>query len=525
MLYGLQVSPVNEHVVVEGRPWWERYQPVSYKIQTRSGNEEDFLDMSRRCNANGVRVYVDVVLNHMVGESPEPIKGTAGSKANPTKFSYPGVPFSKAHFNPPCVIENWGDRKHLRNCELNKFRDLNQSLPYVREKQVEFLNRLVDLGVAGFRVDSANHMWPLDLKHIFNAVKDLSAEFGFPPNSRALVISELVDFGSSDIDVGRWEFKKLGKVSDILPSGEFGRVFRGYTNMKHVKNWGQQWNFLPTELAVVFLVDHELQRGKGTASQDTITYREYKIYKQSSAFMLAHPHGTPRILSGYHYLDANQGPPRDEEDNIVPAYNSSQTKDGCFNGWICEHRWHPISSMVILRNEVGNTDVHGWWDNGSKQIAFSRGEKAFIAINGHEKKHFDWEIQTCLPAGTYCDVISGAVENGKCVGDSVVVDEEGYTRVSIDKDSVHGVFAIHTGAESSLRYYNCNYYMIKFPKKNIYLALPAKTNPYGGCYPGSGQRIVIRTVEAFCGFRKYTLYMVLLKNIDIFALKTEYFGL
>lgn len=444
------MSPVNEHLLYEGRPWWERYQPISYKIQTRSGNEDDFADMSRRCNACGVRVYVDVVLNHMAGENPPPVVGTAGSKADPSKYSYPGVPFSRKHFNKPCPIENWGDAKQLRNCEYNKLRDLNQSLPYVQSKQVEFLNKLVQLGAAGFRVEAAMHMWPLELKQIFNAVDDLNEEFGFPTGSRALVISELVDFGSADIDVGRWEFKKLGRVLDILPSGEMGRVFRGYHNLRHLKNWGIQWNFLPSELTVVSLADHELQRGRGNAALDVITYREYKLYKRTTAFMLAHPHGTPRILSSYHYADVNQGPPQDDEGHILPPFNSTQSL-GWQNGWICEHRWHAVASMVGFRNEAADTDVNGWWDNGVKQMAFSRGEKAFIAINGHEKRHFDWHIQTCLPTGTYCDVMQGSAVNGQCSGGAVVVDEAGYTRVFIDKDSEQGVFAIHTGADSSLR--------------------------------------------------------------------------
>jgi hypothetical protein len=52
---GVQVSPTNENAIVEGRPWYERYQPISYKLRTRSGDEKDFLDMTRRCNAVGVR--------------------------------------------------------------------------------------------------------------------------------------------------------------------------------------------------------------------------------------------------------------------------------------------------------------------------------------------------------------------------------------------------------------------------------------------------------------------------------------
>lgn len=52
---GVQISPPNENVIVVNRPWFERYQPISYLLETRSGNEKDFLDMTTRCAAVGVR--------------------------------------------------------------------------------------------------------------------------------------------------------------------------------------------------------------------------------------------------------------------------------------------------------------------------------------------------------------------------------------------------------------------------------------------------------------------------------------
>jgi alpha-amylase len=66
---GLQTSPVSENAVIDRRPWWERYQPVSYKLVTRSGNEEQFRNMVDTCNKAGVRVYIDIVINHMSGGS------------------------------------------------------------------------------------------------------------------------------------------------------------------------------------------------------------------------------------------------------------------------------------------------------------------------------------------------------------------------------------------------------------------------------------------------------------------------
>jgi alpha-amylase len=38
--------------------------------------------------------------------------------------------------------------------------------------------------------------------------------------------------------------------------------------------------------------------------------------------------------------------------------------------------------MSQFRSTVLGTAVTNWWDNGNNQIAFCRGDKGFIAING-----------------------------------------------------------------------------------------------------------------------------------------------
>lgn len=159
---GVQVSPVNENVIVPNRPWWERYQPISYKLITRSGNRQQFQDMVRRCNNVGIRIYVDIIINHMAANQ-NPAIGTGGSTANPSIKSYPGVPYSEYDFNPTCAINNYNNPYEVRNCELVGLRDLNQAVPWARDRIVDFLNDLIDLGVAGFRVDAAKHMWPGDM--------------------------------------------------------------------------------------------------------------------------------------------------------------------------------------------------------------------------------------------------------------------------------------------------------------------------------------------------------------------------
>ena len=161
---GVQVSPVNENVKVVNRPWWERYQPISYKIETRSGNEAEFAEMCRRCNNVGIRIYVDVILNHMAADQYGIALGTSGSLAEPWKKLFPAVPYSELDFHTTCDIWDWNDRYQVQNCELVGLKDLDQSNEGVRQHLVEFLDHLVELGVAGFRVDAAKHMKATDLE-------------------------------------------------------------------------------------------------------------------------------------------------------------------------------------------------------------------------------------------------------------------------------------------------------------------------------------------------------------------------
>jgi alpha-amylase len=52
-------------------------------------------------------------------------------------------------------------------------------------------------------------------------------------------------------------------------------------------------------------------------------------------------------------------------------------------------------------------------------------------------------FQTCLPAGTYCDVISGSKSNGVGTGKTVNVGSDGTALILILHHKEDGVLAIH----------------------------------------------------------------------------------
>lgn len=102
--------------------------------------------------------------------------------------------------------------------------------------------------------------------------------------------------------------------------------------------------------------------------------------------------------------------------------------------------------MVVFRNVVRNAPVVNFWNNGKNQIAFSRGTRGFIAFNNEP---FDMNVKlfTSLPSGEYCDVITGKVlENGKCSGAKVIVDENGEAQINVPIGV--SVLSIHIGVKT-----------------------------------------------------------------------------
>ncbi|XP_065083097.1 alpha-amylase A-like [Ochlerotatus camptorhynchus] len=438
---GIQLSPVNENVIVQlgnNRPWWERYQPISFKVATRSGNEQDFLDMSRRCNAVGVRLYVDIIINHMAAHPDDGSvgTGTAGSTATPRDRDYPAVPFTILDFNPSCSITDWGDAWQIRNCELLGLPDLDQSRDWVRDRIVDFLDHLIELGVAGFRVDAAKHMYPQDMEVIFNRLNNLNTNFGFAPGSRAFLMQEVIDGGPHEA-VGKWEYNHLGTVTEFQYSSYISRAFSGNDLLVWLQNFGEEWGFLPSQDSLVFVDNHDNQRDHG----GILTHTVPKPYKMATAFAAAHPFGQLRLMSSFFFANKDQGPPQDTNGNIIsPSINADGS---CGNGWVCEHRWRQIANMINFRNVCWGTPVANWWSNGANKIAFSRGNCGFVAFNNESQQDMLEVLQTGLPAGIYCDVISGEKVEHSCTGNSVTVLPDGRASIHISHDAYDGVVAFH----------------------------------------------------------------------------------
>ena len=165
-----QANPNNGAVTIR-HPWWEVYQAVDYSLTSRMGDEQEFKDMVSTCRKAGVKVYVDAVINHTVGQGHT---SYGGKTYDDPLYSQPAVPYTRANFHVPqgeCPttggIDDFNNVKQVTNCDLVGLHDLRTQTPYVRTTLATYLNKLLGYGVSGFRVDAAKHVGQTDLDAIY----------------------------------------------------------------------------------------------------------------------------------------------------------------------------------------------------------------------------------------------------------------------------------------------------------------------------------------------------------------------
>lgn len=423
--YGaVQVSPPQEHAVLPTNsdntpyPWWQRYQPVSYQVESRSGSREEFRQMAATCEQHGVKIYVDAIVNHMTGRQAS---GTGSGGSGYDRYSYPAVPYGGSDFHG-CRrdIADWNNRTEVQNCELLGLVDLSTETDHVRGKLLGYLNDLVDLGVDGFRIDAAKHVPVSDLQAILPQVD------GDP-----FIYSEVLSEWSSGAPPMQ-EYQAVGSLIEWHYGPRLSQVFTG-GNLGDLATLGQ--GYAPGATNVVYVDSHDTQR-----TQSTLTYHDGQaLYTLGNVFMLAWPYGRPMVMSSFQfgYGNTNVGPPSDANGNTNDV--------SCGNGWLCEHRWNGIATMVDFRATTAGAPVEGFTAYDADQISFRRQGKGFVAINrggGTLSRTFD----TGLPAGTYCNAAAGELRDGACTGPKVTVDSAGRVTATVGAVSA---LAIHIGARET----------------------------------------------------------------------------
>ena len=398
----IQTSPVNACFSPEGGNvkildekegnWYHYYQPTDWTVGNNIvGTEEEMRAMLDSAKKYDIRVLVDVLPNH-----------TAFDIDLVTDEFYAAVGGRNKMFHTHGLkgIEDYNDRTQCTHQGVGGLPDVNTENPLFQKYYMEFVNKLLGMGVRGFRYDTA--------KHIGVHSDPLDTEAGVKEN----------DFW--DVATGR---KSVLGVSLALPYDSlfvYGEVLqdRNVPENEYAGYFGQTassyGHVLREVLANRSAKDHDLLSWYHSAAPEYLTtwvesHDTYCNANESAGLTDA------QIRTGWVFLTARQ--------NGTPLFYSrpmNSTRDNYFGDNILGARgndefFHPeVVSVNRFRQEMEGAVEDIRISDDGEVIVVNRGDKGAAIINFALENNVV-ELATSLPDGNYTDRTYGnefVVENG-----------------------------------------------------------------------------------------------------------------
>lgn len=349
----------------EGPAWWARYQPQDYRvIQNPLGDTTSFRNMVNALTARGVRVYADVVLNHMANEAPQRADlNYPGARvlgvyaANRTYYDALrlygslGSNFLSAYdFGPNRCIADYNNVYEVQNYRICAGAG-DAGLPdlvandWVVQQQRSYLQTLKGWGVTGFRLDAAKHMPAAHLNRVLTAdLKSGVRVFGELITSGGAGTAEYDRFLAPylrDTDHGAYDFPLFSAIRSAFSFGG---------SMSTLVDPAAVGLALPNPRAITFTVTHDIPNNGGFRYQILDPTDETLAY----AYVMGRAGGTPLL-----YSDNNES----GDNRWVNAWNRDDLK-----------------RMVGFHNAMSGRDMQVL-SHGACHLIFRRGDAGIVGIN------------------------------------------------------------------------------------------------------------------------------------------------
>jgi alpha-amylase len=362
---GYKVVMVAPAYRSEGAAWWARYQPQDQRlIDGPLGDTANFKTMVTTLQAKGIRVYADVLLNHMANESAKrsdlnyPGQALLTTYAgNMTKYNglklYGDLRYnylSSSDFGPKICITDYNNSFQVQNYRLCGgggdvgLPDLLGS-DYVIGQQQAYLRALKTIGVKGFRIDAAKHMSNTHINRVLTAdIKSGMHVFGEVITSGGAGNGEYDNFLKPYLDStghGAYDFPLHNQLRTAFGFGG------SLSNLVDPGAYGQA---LAADRAITFTVTHDIPNNSGF---------RYLIMD-----------GTDETLAYAYLIGRGQGSPLIYSDN-------NESGD---NRWVNAYARTDLKNMVGFHNAMQGTDFQVL-AHGGCHLIFRRGNAGIVAIN------------------------------------------------------------------------------------------------------------------------------------------------
>ena len=378
----IQTSPIMKCVVGEGgslmfnERWYYHYQPTNYTIGNyQMGSEEQFKAMCDEAHKYGVKIVVDVVVNHMT-----------------SAWNLIESPWNnRSLFHTNEEITQWGNREDVTQKSLLGLWDLNTQNTQVQQGILAYLKKCVEAGADGFRYDAAKHIeLPGEYgSNFWNVALNNGAEFQYG--------EVLQDSISKDVEYSNYM---------SVTASNYGKKLRDNIGNKNLStNVVSSFDHGANKYKLVTWVEsHDTYANAITDWGSSQWMNDWHI-KMLWAVVGARDGGTPLFFSRPVGGGGQTWDNRFPEVTKIGDKGSDLFKDPEV-AWVNHFRNAMVGESEYLRNYGGNDC-----------LMIERGNRGVVIINTGSAKQLNSD--TKLANGTYTDQVSGStftVSNGKISG-------------------------------------------------------------------------------------------------------------
>lgn len=372
-----------------GPEWWQRYQPKDYRVvRSYLGGKKQLEQAIQALHASNVRVYADVVFNHMANEK----------SARNDPYNFPGDRelarylseaesferdrlygdlsvglFCQRDFNPQGDICNWNDLHESQELWLSGLPDLDLN-DWVVEQQKACLSALNRLGFDGYRIDAIKHL-PYDhIARVFQT-EILNGKF---------VFGEALTCNDHEECLFLWPLLYITSISfyDFPLHETLRRTFSTTGSMRELVNPAANGQALHWSRAVTFSITHDIPNNDGFRWQMLDPQDEFL----ANVYIMGRDGGIPLVFS-----DHNQSAAR---------YNSDR------NRWNEAWSRQDTAGMIAFHNAVHGTPQRPLFEHDGF-IVFARGDRGIVAINKTDEWQHPRIWTNGLKQGRYHCMIHG----------------------------------------------------------------------------------------------------------------------
>ena len=360
---GILISPP---ALSHGKEWFYRYQPLDYRVIYSSlGNLQELTSAIQALKKNNLKVYIDVVFNHMAHRQDDsldfPGKETLACYKQDKELSknrlYGDLStnlFSASDFNPKkCIdVKDYNNSDKVEDIQREMIcdnetksglPDLNPDSVRVIFVQREYLIALKELGADGFRIDAAKHMSIEHIKKVFtkNITQGLYVFAEIVPGPQRAILERFL----REVKFAAYDFELFYAIRNALSIPG---------SMENLSNPEQLGRFRSLSFAVTHDIPNNEEMRQLIFDVDDSSRTDEKI---AYAYILGRDGGTPLVYSD-----------KGRDDGMFSDYWKDAYKDKELIQMIRFHNLLFEKAMQIL-------------SAGKCQFVFSRGGKGVVALN------------------------------------------------------------------------------------------------------------------------------------------------